>query len=195
MPFKSKYRRRPNKSLKKTIKNVVNSMSETKTIVSNYASTSIQDQARAPINTDILSCATGDTQSTRTGNAITVTGLYGDFFFNAADVTNSIRVLLYVPHNPTDDMAIQFNQAPDLDRFTVLRDMLVTVSTQGPAVVRRKIKVSFKKGNRKGLTCRWHDTTATGFSKNPIRLYMVSDSTAVTDPSVSGYIRAYYKDL
>lgn len=192
MPYKRKYRKN---GLKKAVKNIVNSMTETKTGVTTYTSQGIQDNGRTPVNSDLSSLVQGDDQNERIGNAVTFTGLYGDLFFTGADTTNSIRAILYVPHNPTDDLDIAFNAAPDQDRFTILRDMLITTSTQGPAVVRRKLKISFKKGNRKGLTTRWHDNTSTGFSKNPIRLYMVSDSTAVTDPSVNGYVRTYYKDM
>ncbi len=169
---------------------------ETKFYLSSWGATSIQDSGRTPQENDLLPLAQGDGQTNRTGNSVRVTGIYGKLAIAAADTTNLVRVILYIPKDPSATMSgVSYSSSPDLDQWTILFDKMVAVSTNGPGIKSFTIKKKFNKGRRAGILSEWHSSNTGDHSKNPIRFYAVSDSTAVSDPALSGYLYVYFRDM
>lgn len=182
------------KTLKKYIKNTIEKQLETKTVITNYANT-IPDSGRTPLSNSIAGVAQGLTQSTRVGNSIRVTSMKCEWFFTGADSTNSIRVIIYIPKDPTAALSgLAFNQAPDLDQFTILRDFFICTGGTGGNCKRLQKWIRFNRGMRSGLHMQYSGAASTDITKNKLMIYMVSDSSAVSDPSVNGYVRVFYKD-
>ncbi len=185
---------RNNKNLRKIIKKAVANQLETKTAVTNYAN-SITDGGRSPLTNAVADVGTGVTQATRIGNSTKVTSIKYDWFFTGADSTNSIRVIIYIPKDPTVILSsLAFNQAPDLDSFTILKDMFICTEGTGGNCKRRQGWVRFNRGNRTGLHMQYSSASAGSVVKNQLMIYMVSDSEAVSDPQVNGYVRVFFKD-
>lgn len=195
MPYKRKrtktYRKR---NFKKAIQAVINSNLETKQRDIELNSVAIPDQALGGITYELPYLTQGDGQNGRTGNLINVTGIYSMFHFRAADTTNAIRIILYIPKCPTDEVAVDYYELIDQDKYTVLYDRLISLSTQGPTSKTVSLRRSFKRGGKKGIAVHYSSGTANAYTKNAIKLYFVSDSGAVTHPDVSGFLRMYFKD-
>ncbi len=181
-------------NLKRTIKKQVDKYIEKKTLIFEYFG-SIQDSGRAPLDNHITATAQGLTQDQRVGNRVNITSLHYNLFFTGADITNSIRWILYIPKDPDSPMAnLVFNAAPDLDKFNILKDFFICTSSGGPNCVRRQGWVRFNRGARTGHKERYTGAAVGTIIDGPIFSYMVSDSLAVSDPQVNGYIRAFYTD-
>ena len=188
-----KYRKRRG-NLNVRIKKAIQSSQETKTVVLNYAN-AIQDSARTPLTNSLVDIDQGLTQATRVGNSVTVTSMKYEWFFTGADSTNSIRVIVYVPKDrDTLITALAYNQAPDLDQFTILRDMFICTGGTGGNCKRRNGWIRFNRGRRRGMNVVYTGALGTTVIKNNLHIYMVSDSGAVSDPAVNGFVRLYYKD-
>lgn len=187
-------RRRPKKSnnLKKMIKKMISGSQETKTI-----GTSINPSiSNVGVNYDIASLVGGNTQNARLGNAYKMTSfrLKGAVF--GSDTTNLIRIIIYIPKEPTHliDTSLQSLTPLDLDRFTVLSDRLVCTASNGPNCKLYNKTILFNRGRRTGLNVQFHDSTAGSITKNRLMVYMVSDSGASSHPSFKGWWRFYFKD-
>lgn len=188
---------RSRKRLKSLVGSIVRKNIETSSIVHSLDAVSIVDSGRVSSTQDIhlTAIAQGVQESQRIKNEVRITGVYGDLFVTGADSTNSIRLIMYIPKDPTVSLSnsptLAFNEAPDLDKFTILKDMLVTTSSGGPNLRRLKLKYKFK---GRGLRVGYSGTGAGDVQTHPVYFYFVSDSLASTDPSLNGYIRMYYKD-
>lgn len=191
------YRKNRKQNLKKVIKGQLEKYIEKKTKVYEYYG-SITDNLRSPLDVHVTSLPGGVGQSARIGNRVNITSLKYDLFFTAADTTNSIRCIFYIPKNQNELMttgtALGFNKAPDLDRYNILKDMLISVSNNGPACVRRQGWVRFNRGIRSGHKERYDGENSTDVVEGMVHVYMVSDSGAVSDPQVNGYIRTFFTD-
>lgn len=193
MPYKKKSYRRKG-GLKKFIKKTIAKSQETKTLVTTYAN-GIQDAARNPLTNSVTACAQGLDQDDRIGNRVTVTSLKYDWFFVGADTTNSIRVIFYIPKDPTYVLlGLGYASPVDLDTITVLKDMFICTSATGPDCVRRQGWLRFNRGMRSGIQVEYSGALSTEITRNKIMCYMVSDSTVVSDPQVNGSVRCFYKD-
>lgn len=184
----------------KKVKNVLYAVSETKHNNLSLDTVSIQDVGRTPLNYTLNDVALGNQQSQRDGNQILVTGIYGKGVIQFPDTYNIVRMILYIPkdsdHKLGTDDTIDVPTLLDQDRYTILEDRYFAGAYDGgPRVKTFTIKKSFTRGGRKGMVTRWDGVNATDFSRNPIGLYFVSDSVAVSDPTVTLQLRTYYKDL
>lgn len=167
---------------------------ETKQTSLSFNATAIQDPGRTPITAN-LAVDQGDTQNTRTGNSIMLTGLIFNYQIIAADTTNIVRILLYIPHDVDFVHSVNTYQLTDQDTSTTLAERFVVVSTQaGPNIKRGQIKLSFTRNGRKGIAMKYSGASSSDLAKNCIKLYVVSDSGAINDPTLSGNLRLYYKD-
>lgn len=179
------------KSLKRLIQDEINSNLETKQKVEVWNSVGVTDSARTPPSSNITGIAQGDTQSTREGNQIRITGVYGKWLLTKADTTNVVRVIFYKPKQVGDALSgIDINDAVDMDKFHIYSDNLYLLNANTP----QKVIYVSKKFPGKGLVVQYHGTASTDVATNDIRLYAVSDSTAVSDPTMSGNFRFYFKD-
>lgn len=198
MPTRKKFSRRRS-AISSAVKTYVNTKlqksQETKSVLASWNEVTIDPVTGTLITQNLSACSQGDTQNTRTGNSITVTGLYGKFAVVGADSTNVVRVIVYMPHDPDYVMSgIDIHSFVDQDRMTVLYDKYITVSTNGPGIKPFTIARKFNRGRRSGIHCKFDGTTATDLAKNPLKMYVVSDSVATPDPTLTGNIRCYFKD-
>lgn len=200
MPFKRKrrpYRRRRgiSKSLRTYVQKTISANQETKQRDLSWDAIGIQDAGRTPLNAVINDLAQGDTQNTRDGNQVRITGFYGKFVVTGADSTNIVRFILYIPKDQSDSLSgIDIHSLIDQDSFTVLYDRTITTTSGGVNQKVFTVAKNFHRGSRKGLLTQFYGTGSQDFVKNPIRMYVVSDSLAVTDPSLTGHLRTYFKD-
>lgn len=168
---------------------------ETKLVVATFNDISLTTGSLLPYAYAFNDIGQGVTQQSRVGNQIKITSMKYNFFFTGADATNSIRVIFYIPRDPNIVISgLNFNQAPDLDQFTILKDMFICTSNTGNNCVRRVGWINFKKGRSTGMTCQYSGPAGNSVTKNRILMYAVSDSGVVNHPTLNGYTRIYYKD-
>lgn len=185
------------KKLKTMIQQTVSSNIETKFHNTTFVYQSVPDGLRNGVDSNLSGIATGDSQITRTGNQIYVTGINARLWVQNADSTNTVRFIMYIPKDASEDLGTNtytINTVPDLDHYTILMDKTYHVDTYNPIKNVYGINRKFNKGARKGIRVTFNGTGATNLAKNPIRFYVVSDSGAVSDPTISGTIRLYFKD-
>lgn len=197
MPFKKRvYKRKPYRRvpIRKVVQKAINKNIELKKDITTFAGSTIQDSARAPIDVNLSGIAQGDDQGTRSGRALRITSIKGDFFITGADATNSIRVILYKPKNNGDSLsgdALQFNQVVDTDKYVVFRDLNITTSAAGND--NRRVKF-WKSWGGAGLEVKYDGITVNDCVQNLVRLYMVSDSLAIADPGLNGGVTVFFRD-
>lgn len=188
--------RAPDSKVRAYVQQAIARNQETKHLTLSY-DTTVQDAARAPLDNSIVAIGQGDTQETRTGNQILVTGLYGRFMVRSADTTNFVRAVLYIPKDPTvtlTSVALDYIDSIDQDKFTVLYDRVFNLNTAGGNQKIFTIARKFNRGARKGIQVQYSGTASTDQSRNNLHLYFVSDSTVVSDPPIYGYMMTYFKD-
>lgn len=202
MPRRRRYSRsrhpraRVTKSVKRYVARKINKSQETKTRLLSYDQQAITDGARTPVSTGITAVAQGITENLRVGNRITLTGLHAQLAFAAGDATNVIRFILYTPKDPNDTLtSVEVSSLVDFDKFRIIMDKYITVGTSGgPGIVVRRFGFKFARGRRTGRHFQFHGANNNDYGNSPIRMYVVSDSGAVADPTMTGTIRAYFKD-
>lgn len=193
--YKKKRMYRPSKALRTYVQKTISANQETKQRDLSWDAVSIQDAGRSPITAVINDLAQGDTQNTRDGNQVRITGLYGKFVVTGADSTNIVRFIMYIPKDQTDALSsVDIHTLIDQDSYTVLYDRTITTTSGGVNQKVFTVAKNFHRGSRKGLLTQYYGTGSTDFVKNPIKLYVVSDSLAVSDPSLTGHLRTYFKD-
>lgn len=175
---------------------VVNSTVETKFKLVNYNQQTIQDSARTPLNIQMLDIGEGDTQNTRTGNQVWLTGLYVQGYLTVADSTNVVRMTVYEKRGDSGDPTWSIASAIDQDDYTVYSDKIFTlVSGANNAVRFIRYKKSFtRKGRARGRRIIYGSSTSTDVKKGNLYVRFVSDSSAISDPTFTGEIRSYFKD-
>lgn len=155
----------------------------------------IYDNARSGRSYELTDIDQGDTQYTRTGNSIFVTGFYFRGYLTCADTTNLVRVIMYIPKDPSSVLAPSPQSNLDMDVCTIIYDKLFTLAYQQDTHQRILIiKKKFNRGRKRGIHVQYEDGTGTNVTKNKIMLYFVSDSAAVSDPTIDGQARLYFKD-
>lgn len=170
---------------KRYVKNVLKKDKEQKTIVKTYEGESIQDVGRTPIMYHITDIDAGDAQANRDGNLIKSKRITLSGVLAGADSTNLVRIML-IRSFQTDITAAEMpglTGAPDYDRYFVLWDKKYIMDSDDPlqAIIELTRKVNHH--------CRYLTTAGTSQTNGRVYLYMVSDSTAVSDPTFSGYVR------
>lgn len=198
MPKRKYYKRRRKGVTRAQVQKMINSNIETKFHTNSWSSSGIQDVGRTPIDADLNNVAVGTGAANREGHQISLTGLYGKFVVTGADATNIVRVILYIPKDPTSSLSsvggIGISTLIDQDRFTVMYDKYFTTTSNGPNQKVFTIARKWNKGSRKGIQTQFYGGASTDFAKNRLKLYVVGDSGAVSDPSLTGNIRCYFKD-
>jgi ABC-type glycerol-3-phosphate transport system substrate-binding protein len=192
--FKRKYKRKYRPNFRAMVQKAIAKNLETKFLLKEYNAVSIQDSGRTPITGLLTDVAQGLTQQGRVGNTINVTGMYGQFQVAGADTTNIVRFVIYIPRDVDDEIGVNTYELIDTDRFTVLTDRIVTTTSNGPNIKQFKLVKNFHRGSKKGIQVQFSGSASTDGTFNRIKLYCVSDSSAVSDPALSGNLRVYYKD-
>lgn len=192
----------PRKSnLRRVIQRVIDKNLEKKF---NYTLLTNQLVANTGTNFDISQVAVGDSQLTRTGNQCRITGMYGQFTItpngstllaNPVIYVYIVRVLIYIPKEATDTITtLAFNAECDPDKYNVLIDKSYPVTFSG-GVYAPRYKKSFKFKGTAGMVTQYHGASANNISKNPIRMFIVSDASAPSEqPYMSGHIKCFFTD-
>lgn len=200
MPYRKRsYRRKRYVPRYKQIKQIVNkqirSNAESKFHTTEYEASDIQDHGRTPLTADLCHVATGTSQNTRIGNQIIMTGMRLDGVIVAADATNIVRVVVYMPKDHTTALTgVSVTDFIDIDKYTVFMDKMIVVGTGGSGIKKFTFHRRWTSKGRKGIQVQFYGTTSTDFAKNRLKFYAVSDSLAVSDPKLSLHSRVYYKD-
>lgn len=186
------------RTIKSIVQKQINKNVETKSVTKSYNEEAVQDQARTPIDYSLTEIAQGDTKATRNGNQYLVQSIKADLWVKVADTTNIVRVVWYIPKISSETMTsntISVYSAIDYDTFTVLSDRRYLLhGSLGPGFLKCRFSKRFNSKSRRGLKVLFNGTAATDIVKNNIRLYVVSDSAAATDPTISGNIKMFFKD-
>lgn len=190
-------RRRRKGNLARVVKNILHKSKETKFAGFSADATDVQDVGRTPITVHLSAIAQGDGENERDGTLVRATGLYFKGFVAGADTTNVVRLI--VARYKHDWLSAPFGSiAPttllDLDTFDVLWDKMLVTGSSGPAVRPFEIKINLRKKNKLGMPITFDGTASNNVSVNPLYLYAVSDSGAISDPTISYEGRLYYKD-
>lgn len=176
---------------KKYINKKIQSNFESKHINHNGTAVNISN---AVLNTPLCSIIQGNDEDDRNGNVIFVTGFFGRYTFTYGDATNIIRVVLYIPKDKDDTLALIPHGIIDKNQFTVLEDRTIGVSSAGPGIKTITIKKKFNKGVKRGIKVEYDGTLGTDITSNSIKLAWVSDSAAAAHPQVTHYSTLYFKD-
>lgn len=166
-------------------------------------SQAIGTSTASPLDLPILNLANGNTQHDRIGNRVKITGIYGKYMFKKfSNAENALfRVVMYIPRNSKDTLkdhggtgiGVSYTDQIDADRYSVLMDRTVNVQTLGdnteayykPFTIARKFNITQHYSNH--LAGTW--------SKNCVRLYIVSTSGTSISPLLDGYSKVYYTDV
>lgn len=187
-----------NKRLIKALANqVVQRNLETKFKDNEYNGTSVGTVLGGTVDDDLILVAQGTGASARDGDVINLTGFTVEGHITAGDNSNVVRVIIYIPKDPTDKISTETTPYDiyhdvDLNKFAVLHDKRYPCGIYMPKVF--SIKRKFNKGARRGIRVNWYGGASNQFSKNRILMYLVSDSVASAHPKFSGYAKMWYKD-
>lgn len=182
------------KQMRSIAQKVVNKNLETKFRTISYVQT---DVASTGTTGDLCYIAEGSSQNERTGNQIRVTGIHFPYYVQCTDTTNVVRVIFYKPKDPNDTLTstgIYTNL--DVDKYIIYHDKVHLLSLADNNFSKGSFNKSFKgkKKDKAGLVVQYHGATANAYAKNPIYIYMVSDSGAISHPMLSGNLKLYFKD-
>lgn len=197
-------RRRANrKGSKKQIQKIVREMAETKRYLWNNINSAIGLAGGAPNALEYNMTASiiqGDSNSTRDGSQILYTSVYCNLQITFPDSTNNVRMIVYVyngPHTATPliNKAVSASTYWEPAGFQVLHDKVYTGGTGGPVSKRIQKAFSFKRRKDGGVPIHYSGSGLNAEKNHMIGVYLVSDSGAVPNPTLTGYIVGYYKDM
>lgn len=186
-------------TIKKIVRKEINKATETKHYLYDQDYTAIPNGTAGDQTNLTENIVRGTSDSTRIGDRINVTKVFGQFYFkiddNPANPTDSIRVLLCQSKGgPISAISQAFYEYADLDKMHVLKDFLVTVNGQyydsgsayvkGGVVKRLTIKHKFKTP----LSVSYDETLGI---RNQLYLYVVGDNNC---SKYAGHIEVYFKD-
>lgn len=193
--MKRNYRRKP--ALKRQIQRVINENRETKLKGYTYNLNPVGSQTLLPFDVNLTDISEGTAQLNRVGNQIRITGFFSKFTYAAADDTNRMRVVLYIPRDPSDILQTPtIDSLIDLDKFTILFDETINlVNGTSKDLVQKVMKKKFNKNDSKGILSIYNGPRGTDNAKNTLRIHWISDSEALSHPTISGKMRIYYKDV
>lgn len=188
----------------KRVQAVINRNLETKFTIQTYAGGTVIPSSPGLLM-ELTNITQGDTQNTRQGNQLHVTGIYGKFVFEPNATTVSavpkvdyqyiVRAILFIPKNPTDNLStLTMHGGVDKDRYNIMMDKYYNINFNGGShsII---ISKNFKKGGKKGTTVQYNGTAGNAYAKNPIHLLLLSNSSLATEqPFLLGNIRCYFKD-
>lgn len=178
------------RTIKKVVNKILDSKIEKKRISYTWNASTV---GTTPAETNLTaSIIEGTSSNERVGHSVTLTGLYGKFTVTAADDSNVVRLVIYRPRDPADNLAndaLTVKGSIDPDKYFVYSDRLVLVS----AITKYLAQTTFKL-NMNNLKCRYD--TATGEAiQNPVRVFQVSDSAVSSHPTLDGHLYLYYNDI
>lgn len=147
----------------------------------------------SPRTDHLTSIATGTSNATRIGNRIRVSRIKGQYSVVYADSTNVVRFIIarYKKQWEANPFAgIEVYTCLDLDDWDVLVDRFVTVGTNNPTK-----RFFFNKSIKRSTQITYDDTGSNDVNVNPYFMYTVSDSGAVSHPTITGCLRIFWKDM
>lgn len=182
------------KSFRSKVLGIINSDRETK-FKDHFNFVAVGSNASlSPLSFQLTAISTGDSHDNREGEKIRLMSFSYKGTVLTGDATNILRMIVYRPYNISADLnadAFEINSRVDPHKYFVYVDKLVTVDTANPL---KQFNLNVKFGGSRGIPITYDGTATTSVSKNKILVYIVSDSAAVTHPSVQAQGRVWYKD-
>lgn len=189
---------------KKNVRNTVVNMSEKKT----HDVPDTQSISTIPYITDITAVAAGSGSTNRIGNRISIQSIMLRFGLTSADTSNFFRIVLFqwCPSSDTaptwEDLFEYGNGAVGLtsteffspyrigrtQSFKIISDKFVTLDVDDLVKTHYVLQ---KKGYKKTISFQ----NSANEGNNHIFLLVVSDSSAVTHPTIEGYSRIRFTDM
>lgn len=195
MPFikKRKYQRKKKKqNIKSIVTKMIRKAAETKRLTTEYSTTSISTTMTDAGLFDTITEGTGDNE--RVGSTVYITGIYARWFVHIGDANQLVRIVCYLPRRIDTTLSSQSQDTPisyiDQTNFKVLYDKQISLNQYGPGTRMGTMKIKFP---GKGLPVRYDDDTG-AIQNNRIRFAFVSDSGAVTHPTLDTTVITYFKD-
>lgn len=191
MPKKFFKRRRGGikRLIRKMIDNYVHRSSEAKRCHTTLSATSI---STVGTTTDLMNIPRGSESDQRNGDEVTVTGMYMRGVLTVADDTNVVRLLVYDPVDPDETVTPTITGDIDITRFKILYERTFALANGGPGAIPFTIKKSFRKLRGGGLQVSYDNASNVPY-KHRFRIYAVSDSGAVTHPTITLNSVVYYR--
>lgn len=194
-------RRVPSKRFVRQVRHVI-----TKTAEKKYWDTSVTSTPVSASGTvlDLTPIPQGDTDQSRDGDQLTLRSIQGRFQFIAADATNICRIIIFQWFidttvsgvSPLVDQVIQTISNPLASynhdgryNFRILYDRTFSMDTTDDLTASGRIYIY--KGLRRKV--QYHGGVTGG--KNKIYILYISDSGAITHPSLTYYTRVTFSDL
>lgn len=181
-------------SLKKYIKNVVQSEVETKKALINYTAEAIPTSG---YNIELMTLGQGSASNQRIGDIVKLTSQHMRLVVkkNSSATNTIIRMLMVIPYDPSSTTfpLSNYSQAVDQDLYTVLYDTFITLTNDQPDKV-IKIGKKYNRGKKSGINIHYDPSGLVNPpKKNNIQLHIISNE-ATNTPTFDGYIYSYYKD-
>ncbi len=190
-------KRQVSKKVKQYVKKTIQSHQETNMRHVGGTTAGIGDGVvLAGLNLHLSDISAGDAQGQRQGNQITVTSVRFKGYLELGDSQNIVRIIMYIPKSAGAVISTNtsLSDPVDFDQFTVLKDVKVHANSNGNYYSLFNLFKRFNKGQRKGMSQLYSSTTSTSYSKNPLWIYMCSDSTAAPSPALAYERLLTYKD-
>lgn len=188
-------------SQKSQVNQIINRRVETKLKTGSFNGTAIDNSTGAQLG--FADIAQGSSNDQRNGTEVELRRFTFEGVLTFPDSTNVIRcIVCTTPDNVTGPGGYYPAVYTPLDTqeagIKVWRDFLICGGNPaGPAARRIKLDVPFHKAGRSGMKLKYYDTTGTSHVMgNPGRpwLFFISDSGAVTHPTITGHAKCWYKD-
>ena len=140
------------KSVQAIVNRTVQKRSETKQKFLNVTIPTTMTSA-APILLEFTDLGQGMTQTSRIGNQIRWSGLFGKVAFRTGTTkTTMVRFVLYIPYDSDNELTTLTPMTLiDEDKFTILHDKTYILNAQGGQGRIMTLRKSFFRGMRKGI--------------------------------------------
>lgn len=213
-PLNIKEKKQVETIAKREVRKALETKHKDKPYTSLIASTTISYGSASSVNGMYGDIAEGTGENERIGLKIKTSGVKFDLEFRCGDLQNTIRILVVtarkgIRYQPTDvtnfvqnllsntaPSATQYGAPVDPDRFKILIDKKIhlrQVPYDGGTAAGISTTYLFREYVRMNKVLSWD---LQGNITNDMYLVMLSDSGLVPNPgAVSGYVRAYYKDM
>ena len=181
-------KRKISKNLKTYIQRKIESNIETKHHFNDSSGISVTTTS-ASIQVPVI--PQGDDEFRRTGNKVNATGFYGRFHI-VSSASHVVRLVLYIPKDPSSNITLNTYGLIDRNEFTVLSDKLITLSANGVSNKVVTLSKKWNRGNSKGMEIEWASSTTTDVKKNNVKLAYISDASSGV--AMDFHWALYFKD-
>ena len=183
------------KSVQAIVNRTVQKRSETKQKFLNVTIPTTMTSA-APILLEFTDLGQGMTQTSRIGNQIRWSGLFGKVAFRTGTTkTTMVRFVLYIPYDSDNELTTLTPMTLiDEDKFTILHDKTYILNAQGGQGRIMTLRKSFFRGMRKGIQSQFSSPDGDSCERNAIKIAICTDGASADTVSTEYRLRGYFKD-